>query len=411
MIPVSAPVSERVRIVVFGRRNAGKSALVNALANQPVSIVSPVACTTADPVAKSVEWLPLGPCLVVDTAGIDDTEQRGGVEIGLARASRAIGEMRGADVAIVVTDASTGISRSEREILAAAAARPSPPQVFVAVNRIDETPATAERLEAVSRDAGGAPAFAVCATTGEGVDALRRAVAHSPRPAAREKPIFGGRLKPGDTVVLVCPIDEAAPKGRLILPQQLALREALDSHASALVLQPEQLPGALARMKEPPALVVTDSQAFSRVRRCVPPEVPLTSFSILLARRSADWETLRAGAEKIDALKDGDPVLVADWCSHRPHCGDIGTEKLPRLISARTGKKLVFEPTSGRAWPTVERLRAYALVLHCGGCMTAPAELASRVADCRAAGVPVANYGVALALLQGVSLRSIDQVQ
>ena len=409
MIPQSAPVSERVRIAFFGRRNVGKSSLVNALAGQAVSLVSEVPGTTADPVAKSAEWLPLGPCVLVDTAGVDDTEERCGEAIGRARSSRAMSEIRAADVVVVVTDARTGIGRHEREVIDAARSRPGPPpQLVVAVNRADETPVSAEAAAQIGRDAGGAPVAAVSAATGEGVAALREKIARLPRPASRERPLFGGRLKPGDAVFLVCPIDGAAPKGRLILPQQLALREALDADAAAIVLQPGQLRRTLARMRTPPVLVVTDSQAFAGVRADVPPDIPLTSFSILLARRSGDWETLRAGAEKIDGLRDGDRVLVAEGCSHRRQCGDIGTEKIPRLMAARTGRRLSFDATSGRGWPGAGELRSYALVLHCGGCMTPPAELSARVADCRAAGVPVANYGVALAKLQGIDLHSLD---
>lgn len=402
-IPVSAPGAERTRIVLFGRRNAGKSALANALAGQELSIVSPVPGTTSDPVRKSVEWLPLGPCLLVDTAGLDDDETRCGADIGAMRSSRALAELRGADVAVVVTDAETGIGQHEAALLGAARARAGgAPAVFVAVARADEIPASAESLGRISA-AADAPAFAVSAVSGEGVAALRDAIARGV--AGRSgRSLFGGALRPGDAVVLVTPIDAAAPKGRLILPQQLALREALDSHAAALVVQPGELPGLLASLGKPPALVVTDSQAFAEVRAAVPREIPLTSFSILLARRSGDWETLRDGAKAIDRLRDGDRVLVAEGCTHRRQCGDIGTEKIPRLVRARTGRRLDFDFTSGVGWPDRGKLRSYALVLHCGGCMTAPGELRSRVEDCRAAGVPVANYGVALALLQGVDL-------
>ena len=393
-------------MVLFGRRNAGKSSLANALAGQPVSIVSPVPGTTADPVRKSVEWLPLGPCLLVDTAGLDDDETRSGAGIGAMRSSRALEELRAADIAVLVTDAATGIGPCERGFLDAAAARPAPaPAVFVAVNRADAVAAPPALLAGISAAAGGAPAFAVSAATGEGVAALRDAVARCDRAAFRGRPMFGGLVRSGDVVVLVTPIDEAAPKGRLILPQQLALREALDLHAAALVVQPAELSALLASLGTPPALVVTDSQAFAEVRAAVPRPVPLTGFSVLLARRSADWETLRDGALAIGRLRDGDRVLVAEGCTHRRQCGDIGTVKLPRLLAARTGRSLSFDSVSGRGWPSREELRAYALVLHCGGCMTPPAELRSRVADCRAAGVPVANYGVALAFLQGVDLE------
>ncbi|MBR1609780.1 MAG: [Kiritimatiellae bacterium] len=217
--------------------------------------------------------------------------------------------------------------------------------------------------------------------------------------------IVGDRLRPGDLVVLVAPIDAAAPKGRLILPQQQTLRDVLDARAAALVVQPGELPGLLASLSRPPTLVVTDSQAFAEVRAAVPRDVPLTSFSVLFARYKGDWETLRAGAAAVDSLRDGDSVLVCEGCTHRRQCGDIGTEKIPRWLLGRTGKKLRFEFTSGRGWPDdPSELRRHALVVHCGGCMLTRREVRRRIADCVENGVPVVNYGVLIAKLRGVEL-------
>lgn len=395
------PASERTRIVLFGRRNAGKSSLLNALCGQPVALVSPVPGTTADPVRKAVEWLPLGPCLLVDTAGVDDDAVERGEAIGALRAGRARREIREADAAVVVTDAATGFGPWERAL--ASELRDAGTAFFLAVNRVDEIPAAPERLAALAAETA-APVFAVSAATGEGVSALRDALASSRPDEPASQRLLADRLRPGDLVVLVVPIDGAAPKGRLILPQQLALRDVLDAHAAALVAQPSELPGLFAGLPRPPRLVVTDSQVFAEVRALVPRDVPLTGFSVLMARYKGDWNALRAGAAAVDALRDGDRVLVCEGCTHRRQCGDIGTVKIPRWLAEATGRKLVFDFASGRDWPDREKLRGYALVVHCGGCMLSRREMRARVSDCASAGVPVVNYGVLIAKLRGVDL-------
>ena len=394
------PAAERTRIVLLGRRNAGKSSLLNALCGQPVALVSPAPGTTADPVRKAVEWLPLGPCLLVDTAGVDDDAVAdGGAAIGALRAGRARREIREADLAVLVTDAATGFGPWERAL--AAELRDAGTAFVLAVNRIDEAPATPERLAEIAADAA-APAFAASAATGEGVAALRDALASSRPEEPASQRLLADRLRPGDLVVLVVPIDGSAPKGRLILPQQLALRDILDAHAAALVAQPAELPALLAALPKPPRLVVTDSQVFAEVRAVVPKGVPLTGFSILMARYKGDWNALRAGASAVDSLRDGDRVLVCEGCTHRRQCGDIGTVKIPRWLAAATGRKLQLDFASGRDWPSRGELRQYALVVHCGGCMLSRREMRARVADCAAAGVPVVNYGVLIAKLRGV---------
>ncbi len=397
-VPVSTPSGERARVVVLGRRNAGKSSLVNALAGQEVSIVSPVPGTTADPVRKSVEWLPLGPCTLVDTAGFDDDAGA----LGASRARRALEEMRTADIAILVVDGARGIAQPERD--AASALRAAGVPFVCALTKADAIPDGGAAAAAIARELS-APAVAVSSATGEGVEELKRAVAETDLGAPASQRIVGDLLRPGDLVVMVTPIDAAAPKGRLILPQQLTLRDVLDAHASALVAQVSELPGLLASLSRPPAMVITDSQAFAEVRAVVPRNIPLTSFSILFARYKGDWETLRDGAAAIDSLRDGDLVLVSEGCTHRRQCGDIGTEKIPRWLSGKTGKALRFEFTSGRGWPSSpDELRRYALVVHCGACMLTRREMRRRVSDCRAAGVPVVNYGVLIAKLRGVDV-------
>ena len=399
------PVSERTRIALFGRRNAGKSSLLNALCGQPVAIVSPVPGTTSDPVRKAVEWLPLGPCLLVDTAGLDDDAVSGGTAIGALRAGRARAEFRSADFALVVTDAATGFGEWEKA--AAAGLRDAGTAFFAVVNRIDEIPASPERLAEIAA-AAAAPVFAVSAVTGAGVAALRDAIASSRPDEPASQRLLADKLSPGDLVVLVVPIDEAAPKGRIILPQQLALRDVLDAHAAAVVVQPRELGALLAALPRAPRIVVTDSQAFSEVRAIVPREVPLTGFSLLMARYKGDWNALRAGAAAVESLEDGDVVLVCEGCTHRRQCGDIGTVKIPRWLSDFTGRRLEFRFASGRDWPSREELGRCALVVHCGGCMLARREMRARVSDCVAAGVPVVNYGVLIAKLRGLDVDALE---
>ena len=392
------PAGERVRVAFFGRRNAGKSSLLNAIAGQPVSIVSDVPGTTADPVRKAMELLPLGPCLLVDTAGIDDDQ----ATVGELRVRRAREELRAADIAVVVTDPATGFGPAERAL--AEELRAAGVAFLVAVNKSDAVPAPPERVAEVAA-AAAAPAFAVSAATGGGVAALRDAIAATKLDEPASQRIVGDRLAPGDVVVLVVPVDSAAPKGRLILPQQQTLRDILDAHASAVVAQVPQLAGVLASLRAPPQLVITDSQAFAEVRAVVPRDVPLTSFSILFARYKGDYETLSAGAAAVDSLPAGARVLVSEGCTHRRQCGDIGTQKIPRWLEAYAKKSFAFETTSGRGWPaTREELARYALVIHCGGCMLSRREMRRRISDCIEAGVPIVNYGVLIAKLRGVAL-------
>jgi len=394
----ATPGAERVRIALFGRRNAGKSSLLNALAGQPVSVVSDVPGTTTDPVRKAMELLPLGPCLLVDTPGLDD-DQAG---IGDLRVRRAREELRAADLAVVVTDASTGLGEPERALLREL--RDAGVPFLVACARTDAVPAPPERLAALAAEAA-APVLPVSAATGEGIAELRRALAETKLDEPASQRLVGDRLSPGDTVVLVVPVDSAAPKGRLILPQQQTIRDILDAHATAHVCQVPQLADVLASFRAPPRLVITDSQVFAEVRAIVPPDVPLTSFSILFARYKGDYAALRAGAEALDALRPGDRVLISEGCTHRRQCGDIGTEKIPRWLRAYGKEGLLLEWTSGRGWPaSPDELRRYALVVHCGGCMLTRREMRRRISDCAAAGVPVVNYGVLIARLRGVPL-------
>lgn len=393
----STPNSERTRITLFGRRNTGKSSLFNALVGQDAAIVSDVPGTTADPVRKAMELLPLGPVLFVDTAGTDDDQER----VGAARADRARRELRATDVGVIVTDPETGYGEHERWL--AAAMRDAGTGFVIAVNKCDSAADPAAAAAKAAADAS-APAFAVSARTGFGVDALRSALAAARLNEPASQRIIGDRLSPGDFVVLVIPIDAAAPKGRLILPQQLTIRDILDSHAAFAAVRPEELEKLLESLRFPPKLVVTDSQVFRKVRDAVPAGIPVTSFSVLFARYKGDFETLRAGAEAVDSLRAGDRVLIAEGCTHRRQCGDIGSVKIPAWIERRVGGKLDFSFTSGNGWPTRDELKKYRLVVHCGGCTLARREMRSRIEDAVAAGTPIANYGLLIAKLQGVEL-------
>ena len=367
------PKGDRVHIAFFGLRNAGKSTLVNRLTGQDVAIVSDVAGTTTDPVSKAMEILPLGPCLVTDTAGLDDEGP-----LGEMRVKKSLEVLATTDIAVWVQ---TVESRSD--LLSTVYER------FLAACRARDIAVLHYRR-------------------GDDVEAFRRELA-AVHLADAPHPLVGDLVQAGDIVVCVCPIDESAPKGRLILPQQQVVRELLDAGASALVCQPAQLAAILGRAvaprpPEPPLpvkFVITDSQAFKAVAAVVPPEIPLTSFSIVFARAKGDLAAYCAGVAALDALKDGDRVLISEGCTHHRQCNDIGTVKLPKWLAAKTGKKLNFEWTSGNSFP--EDLSPYALVVHCGGCMLTRRAMQARIARCRDAGVPITNYGVCIAACHGIT--------
>ena len=409
------PKGDRVHIAFFGLRNAGKSTLVNRLTGQDVAIVSDVAGTTTDPVSKAMEILPLGPCLVTDTAGLDDEGP-----LGEMRVKKSLDVLATTDIAVWVEEGeNSGVAgvppADEARSLSGPdlrARRPpprnfQPPKSHVAQRpppRNDARPIYARFLEACrARDIA-----VLHYRRGDDVEAFRRELA-AVRLADAPHPLVGDLVQTGDIVVCVCPIDESAPKGRLILPQQQVVRELLDASASALVCQPAQLASILGRAvaprpPEPPLpvkFVITDSQAFEVVADVVPPEIPLTSFSIVFARAKGDLAAYCAGASALDALKDGDRVLISEGCTHHRQCNDIGTVKLPKWLAAKTGKKLNFEWTSGNAFP--EDLSPYALVVHCGGCMLTRRAMQARIARCRDAGVPITNYGVCIAACHGIT--------
>ena len=385
----AAVSAERVHIAFFGRRNAGKSSVVNAVTNQNMSLVSDTLGTTTDPVKKAMELLPMGPVVIIDTPGFDDEGA-----LGELRVERAREVLRHTDVAVLVVDAAVGLTDTDYLLIAAFEERRLP--YILAFNKRDllkDIPADNEKTVYVS------------ALTKEGINTLKERIAALAPEAKKERRILADLVQEGDTVVLVIPIDASAPKGRLILPQQMTLRELLDIHCSAICCQPAELAGVLATLKKKPALVVTDSQAFGRVSRDVPEDIPLTSFSILFARFKGELASLIEGAKALSKLKTGDKVLICEGCTHHRQCGDIGTEKLPRWIREYTGEEPEFSFTSGNSFP--DALSEYKLVIHCGGCMLNEKEMRFRAETCRKAGVPMLNYGIAIAQMHGIMDRAL----
>lgn len=434
------PSGERVRIGFFGVRNAGKSSLVNAVCGQQVALVSDVAGTTTDPVRKAMELLPLGPVDIVDTPGIDDVG-----ELGARRVERTRETLRSCDVAVLVTDATRALVAAERALIslfeelglpfvvvrnkvdllseegavagsgstgatARGAADASTPEIVAAP---DAAPAPATPQVTAASDAASTTAAPVSpareevlasARTGAGINELKEALAHVGGSATRERRVVADLLSPGDKVVLVVPIDSSAPKGRIILPQQLVLRDVLDAHASALVCQPEELADLMAAVGDV-RLVITDSQAFAKVARIVAETTPLTSFSLLMARYKGDLHTLVEGTSALGALTDESRVLISEGCTHHRQCEDIGTVKMPAWIRSHCGANPTFEFTQGRGFP--DDVSGYDVVVHCGGCMLNEKEMRWRQSVAAKSGTPMVNYGAAIACVHGILERSL----
>ncbi len=384
------PSSERVHIGFFGMRNAGKSSLVNAVTGQSLSLVSDVKGTTTDPVKKAMELLPLGPVVIIDTPGLDDE----GV-LGEMRVKRAKDMLSSVHIAVLVVDALRGMSEEDRTLAAEIESRKIP--LIVAMNKAD-------LLGSVPGNEGNV--IYVSAQSGLGVNELKEKIAALSKTAKSDKRILADIVKKDDVVMLVTPIDESAPKGRLILPQQQTIRELLDIGAVTVVVQVEEITSALSNLKNKPRLVITDSQAFSQVSELLSEDIMLTSFSILFARYKGDLDTVVRGADKLSDLKDGDRILISEGCTHHRQCKDIGTVKLPGWLRKFSGRELSFTFTSGGEFP--EDLSEFALVVHCGGCTLNENEMKSRLERCRLQGVPVTNYGTAIAEMNGILRRSLE---
>ncbi len=383
------PSGERLHIGFFGCRNAGKSSVVNAVTGQDLALVSDVAGTTTDPVSKAMELLPLGPVLIIDTPGVDD---EGG--LGQMRVERTKRVLEKTDCAVLIADASRGLNASDRELLQIFKERGIP--YVIAMNKCD--------LTGVPQTASDKEIF-VSAKTGENIGALKDRIAAAAKRAESGRRLVGDLLEKGDIAVLVVPIDSAAPKGRLILPQQQAIRDLLESGCIPMVCRESELELTLSACAKKPAMVITDSQAFKLVAEIVPQEIPLTSFSILMARYKGFLETAVKGVTALKDIRDGDKILISEGCTHHRQCGDIGTEKLPRWIRSFTGAQPQFEFSSGGGFP--EELSQYKLVIHCGGCMLNASELTYRMKSAEKAGVPFTNYGTAIAYMNGILKRSL----
>lgn len=393
---LDTPRSLRLAIGVFGRRNVGKSSLVNALVGQDVSIVSPEAGTTTDPVEKAMELAPLGPVVLIDTAGIDDVGA-----LGAQRTARSEAAIDRTDLALIVTDAD-GFGPDETRLLTAFRKADTP--VVVVFGKADLAPPAAGDLARLDRD--GIAHVAVSAATGAGLPALRAAIrAAAPEPALEQPRLIGDLVRPGALVVLVVPIDLGAPKGRLILPQVMAIRDLLDADASALVVKERELRDTLARLGRAPDLVVCDSQVVLKAAADTPEAVPLTTFSILMARFKGDLVGFARGAAAIDRLRPGDRVLVAEACSHHALADDIGRVKIPRWLRQYAGGDLVFDHTAGRDFP--DDLTPYGLVVQCGGCSVNRKQVMARQRRAEEQGVAMTNYGVAISRVQGVLPRAL----
>lgn len=391
------PRGARLHIAIFGRRNAGKSSLINALTNQDIALVSAVPGTTTDPVYKAMEILPLGPVVIIDTAGIDDVG-----DLGALRVERTMQVLNKTDLAVLVIEPDAGVTDYELGLAADIRKRAIP---IVAVAAKSDLRPLDQATQAEWSAALGEDIPAVSAQTGLGIEELKRIIIKKAPDNWEGPPVIGDLINPGDTVVLVVPIDLAAPKGRLILPQVQTIRDVLDHDAYSIVVKERELREALDGLHHKPRIVVTDSQEFLKVAADTPDDVWLTSFSILFARYKGDLETLVAGAKAIDNLKPGDRILIAEGCTHHQQADDIGRVKIPRWLRQAVGGELAFDWVSGGDFP--RDLAAYRLIIHCGACMLNRRAMLHRLSVARESGVPIVNYGVLIAHLHGILPRAL----
>ena len=382
--------AERLHIGFFGMRNAGKSSVVNAVTGQDLAVVSDVKGTTTDPVRKAMELLPLGPVVIIDTPGLDDEGTLG--ELRVKKARRVLAQT---DIAVLVVDAAVGLSALDKTLIQDFRERNLPHiLVWNKADLLTRRPNLPENEIYVS------------AATGEHIHELKELIGALAQGQENRKRIVGDLLEPGDVVVLVVPIDSAAPKGRLILPQQQTIRDILDSGCTVVTCRDEELPQTLRCLAVKPKLVITDSQVFGKVVKLIPADQPLTSFSILFARYKGELSELVRGAAMLGKLKDGDRILISEGCTHHRQCGDIGTVKMPAWIGACSNANIEFDFTSGGEFP--EDVSPYALIVHCGGCMLNEKEMRHRIRTAMAADVPIVNYGVAIAQIHGILRRSLE---
>lgn len=403
------PSAERLHIGIFGKRNAGKSSIINALTGQNLSIVSEVKGTTTDPVLKAMELLPLGPVVLIDTPGLDDEG-----ELGNLRVQKAYQMLNKTDLAILVVDGTVGMTQEDWDILGKIKEKQIP--CLVVKNKADLLQKKTGNLQDAEdlKEAGdleeaealGAPMLWVSASKQENISEMKEQLTKLVPQGEHPRTIVGDLIQPLDLIVLVVPIDASAPKGRLILPQQQTIRDILDHGAVAVVAKDTELKQTLETLGKKPALVITDSQAFEKVAQETPEDIPLTSFSILFARYKGNLEVVASGAKALDTLEDGDTVLIAEGCTHHRQCEDIGAVKLPRFIKKYTKKEINFEFTSGTEFPV--DLKKYKMIIHCGGCTLNEREMKYRLKCAGDAGIPITNYGTAIAYMKGILERSLD---
>lgn len=391
------PASSRLHIALFGKTNAGKSSVINTLTNQSIALVSEVKGTTTDPVYKAMELLPLGPVMLIDTAGLNDES-----ELGELRKKKTLEVLNKTDIALIIIDASIGISDFDISIIKLIKSKNIP--AIAVLNKTDLKTFTESEILKYSQNLG-IKVIQFSAVKRLGIDELKNELIQSVPDSEDKFRILGDLVSTGDFVVLVTPIDKAAPKGRLILPQQQTIRDALESDAIAIVTKEFELRETLENLNKKPKLVITDSQVFLKVAADTPKDILMTSFSILFARNKGDLNELVKGAKAIDSLKDGDKILIAEACTHHRQSDDIGKVKIPRWIRERTGKNLTFEFSSGFSFP--ENLSEYALIVHCAGCMLNRKAMLHRIAEAKKSSVPIVNYGVLIAYLQGIFERAL----
>ncbi|MCI5996476.1 MAG: [FeFe] hydrogenase H-cluster maturation GTPase HydF [Blautia sp.] len=389
----STPSAERVHIGIFGKRNAGKSSVINALTGQSLAIVSDVKGTTTDPVSKAMELLPLGPVVMIDTPGIDDEG-----ELGSLRVKKSYQVLNKTDIAVLVVDGTEGMTEEDETLLQRIRKKQIP--WVVVFNKMDLAEITLPE---------GENYIAVSSKTGEHIWEMKELIARQVPDENQGRRIVSDLLEPSDFVVLVVPIDKAAPKGRLILPQQQTIRDILEANAVSIVVKENELKDTLACLGKKPKLVITDSQAFRQVAEDTPEDIRLTSFSILFARYKGELEPFVEGVKALEKLEDGDKILISEGCTHHRQCDDIGTVKLPRWIREYTGKEPEFSFTSGVEFP--EDLSPYKMIVHCGGCTLNAREMRYRIACAADAGIPIVNYGILIAYMNGILKRSLDGIE
>lgn len=394
----STPQSVRIHIGLFGKRNAGKSSIINAISDQDIAIVSDIAGTTTDPVFRPMEILPIGPCVLIDTAGLDDIGF-----LGQLRVSKSLDILNKTDIALVIVDSSLGISSEDLEIINLLKSKEIP--YILVLNKIDKIEDKNKLINSTNLQVQ-CPIVCVSSINKDGMDKLKQIIINNVKYESSNLQLVSDLIKPDDLIVLVIPIDKAAPKGRLILPQQQVIRDILDSGSTAIMTKETTLKETLSCLNKKPSLIISDSQVFSQVSKDTPQDIPLTSFSILFARQKGDLEELVKGTKAVEDLKDGDRILIAEGCTHHRQDDDIGTFKIPNWLKNYTKKELIFEYSSGITF--TDDITKYKLIIHCGACMMNRKAMLNRINKAKEYNIPIVNYGVLISYLNNILDRSLE---